>query len=285
MTGPDGVEFFRGAIALRGYRAARRAAADAARESITSETLAATSNRCTITIGPAPGSGPPSVRLGHRTPAGGTVEVVVDPAEARERMVVEQLVARDIVDERVLAAMRSVPRHLFVPDASVTEAYSDRPLPIGYGVTISQPYIVALMTQALRVQPSDRVLEVGTGSGYGAAVLADLAAHVTTIEYVEPLADLARDRLRDLGLDVEVIAGDGSLGHAAGAPYDAISVTAAGPTVPRPLLDQLADGGRIVMPVGRGRERLVRVTRRPDGDVTETLLDVRFVPLRGHHGV
>lgn len=198
-------------------------------------------------------------------------------------MVDEQLAARDIIDARVLDALRHVPRHEYV-DAGAVDAYADRPLPIGHGVTISQPYIVALMTQALAVTDDDRVLEVGTGSGYGAAVLAELAAHVTTVEVIEPLAVAARERLSERYDHVEVVAGDGTVGHPAGAPYDAISVTAAGPEIPPPLLDQLAPGGRLVMPVGRGPERLVRLTRGPDGDVTETLTAVRFVPLRGRHG-
>lgn len=199
-------------------------------------------------------------------------------------MVDEQLAARDITDRRVLDALRRVERHEYVA-AEPAEAYADRPLSIGHGVTISQPYIVALMTQALGVADTDRVLEVGTGSGYGAAVLAELAAHVTTVELIEPLADAARQRLASRYGHVEVVAGDGTVGHPDGAPYDAISVTAAGPSIPAPLLDQLAPGGRLVMPVGGGPERLVRLTRGPDGDVTETLTAVRFVPLRGRHGV
>ena len=210
---------------------------------------------------------------------------MTDPAVARERMVADQLVARDIDDQRVIDAMRRVPRHLFVPETSVDEAYDDTPSPIGHGATISQPYIVAFMTQALALEPTDRVLEVGTGSGYGAAVLAELAALVTTIEVVEELADEARQRLQDREHEVLVITGDGTLGYPDGAPYDAISVTAAGPSIPEPLLEQLAMGGRLVMPVGRGVEQLVRVTRTPTGDVSERLLAVRFVPLRGRHGV
>ena len=209
---------------------------------------------------------------------------MTDPAVARERMVADQLIARDIDDQRVIDAMRRVPRHLFVPKTNVGEAYDDAPSPIGHGATISQPYIVAFMTQALAVEPTDRVLEVGTGSGYGAAVLARLAEHVTTVEVVEELADEARQRLQDREPEVLVITGDGTLGYPDGAPYDAISVTAAGPSIPEPLLDQLAMGGRLVMPVGRGVEELVRVTRTPTGDVSETLLAVRFVPLQGRHG-
>lgn len=207
-----------------------------------------------------------------------------DLTTARELMVQEQLERRDIDDSQVLEAMRRVPRHRFVPDDVVGEAYADRPLPIGYGVTISQPYIVALMAQSLRLRPTDRVLEVGTGSGYGAAVLAELAAHVITIECIEPLAERASAHLADVGSNVTVITGDGGLGHLEGAPYDAISVTAAAREVPQPLLDQLAPGGRLVMPVGRGREDLILVTRTADGDVRETITQVRFVPLTGRHG-
>jgi protein-L-isoaspartate(D-aspartate) O-methyltransferase len=202
----------------------------------------------------------------------------------RERMVARQLVARDIVDPRVLAAMRRVARHRFVPTSVSGEAYDDRPLPIGFDVTISQPYIVALMAQALRLRPTDRVLEVGTGSGYAAAVLAELASHVTTIECIDPLAELARDRLAGYGDRVQVVTGDGSLGYPANAPYDAITVAAAAPAVPPPLLDQLASGGRLVIPVGRGAEDLIRITRTADGDVRDVITQVRFVPLTGRHG-
>ncbi|MDW3213270.1 MAG: protein-L-isoaspartate(D-aspartate) O-methyltransferase [Ilumatobacteraceae bacterium] len=208
---------------------------------------------------------------------------MADHEIARHRMVDQQLAARDIVDERVLDAMRRVPRHRFV-EGDADLAYGDQPVPIGHGATISQPYIVALMTQALSVSPTDRVLEIGTGSGYGAAVLAELAERVTTVEVVPELAETARALLADHADHVEVITGDGSLGHPSGAPYDAISVTAAGPEIPEPLLDQLAPGGRLVMPVGRGVEQLVLLTRRPDGDTIETLIPVRFVPLRGRHG-
>ncbi len=200
-------------------------------------------------------------------------------------MIERQLRRRGITDESVLAAMGAVPRHRFVPDALAGDAYGDRPLPIGFGATISQPYIVALMTEALELRPTDRVLEVGTGSGYGAAVLAECAAHVTTIESVEPLAAAARARLTSYGDRVDVIVGDGSLGHPAGAPYDAISVTAAAPDIPPPLLDQIAPGGRLVLPVGRGNEELIRIDRTEQGDRRTVLCAVRFVPLTGHHGV
>ncbi len=205
--------------------------------------------------------------------------------EERHRMVAGQLAARDITDQRVLDAMRRVPRHEFVPREAAAAAYDDRPLPIGFTVTISQPYIVALSTQALELTPSDRVLEIGTGSGYAAAVLAELGEHVTTVECIEPLAEDAARRLARYGDRVDVVVGDGSLGHAAGAPYDAITVTAAGPTIPEPLLDQLAPGGRLVMPVGRGVQELVRVRRTPKGDVSEVIAQVRFVPLTGRHGM
>lgn len=208
-----------------------------------------------------------------------------DPDLARRRMVDEQIASRDVSDDRVLDAMRKVPRHEFVPAHLAHRAYDDRPLPIGYDVTISQPYIVALMAQALRLRPGDRVLEVGTGSGYAAAVIAEIVDDVTTVECIGPLAQQARERLAPYGERVRVITGDGSRGHEPHAPYDAIVVTAAAPEIPRPLLDQLAAGGRLVAPVGRGVEQLVRVTRTEHGDEREELLPVRFVPLTGEHGV
>ncbi len=204
----------------------------------------------------------------------------VERAHAVER----QLAGRDITDQRVLEAMRRVPRHRFVPQDLAALAYDDRPLPIGYDATISQPYIVALMAQALDLQPTDRVLEVGAGSGYAAAVMAELADHVTAIECVEPLAEMAADHLALYGDRIEVVHGDGSLGHPAGAPYDAISVAAAARSVPPPLLEQLAPGGRLVIPVGRGTEELVLITRTPTGDERQVLSLVRFVPLQGRHG-
>lgn len=207
-----------------------------------------------------------------------------DHAAARSTMVSTQLAARDIDDQRVLAAMGEVPRHDFVPEHEQQAAYADCPLPIGHGVTISQPYIVAFMAQALRLEAGDRVLEVGTGSGYAAAVLAEIVDDVTTIECIEPLAALARQRLAAYGDRVRVVTGDGSLGYPPHAPYDAIVVTAAAPEIPPPLLDQLAPGGRLVIPVGRGVEQLVRVTRTDHGDEYEELLPVRFVPLTGEFG-
>jgi protein-L-isoaspartate(D-aspartate) O-methyltransferase len=201
-------------------------------------------------------------------------------------MVARQLAARDIVDERVLAAAGRVPRHRFVPDDMSAAAYDDRPLPIGSGATISQPYIVALMVQALGLTPGERVLEVGTGSGYGAAMLAELGAHVVTIECVPELAAAARTRLEPYGDRVEVILGDGSGGHPEGAPYDGICVTAAAPRVPEPLVEQLGIGGRLVIPVDVGGwEDLVLVTRTQTDITRQVITQVRFVPLTGRHGV
>lgn len=199
-------------------------------------------------------------------------------------MVGRDVVARGITDAATIAAMRTVRRHDFVPRAIAKDAYDDRPLPLGHGATISQPYIVALMTEALRLRPTDRVLEIGTGSGYGAAVLAACAGHVTTVENVEPLAAAARKRLSSHGPRVLVIVGDGSEGHEPGGPYDAISVTAAAEPIPPPLLDQLAPGGRLVMPVGSTVADLVRVERTRGGDRRDVICRVRFVPLVGRHG-
>jgi protein-L-isoaspartate(D-aspartate) O-methyltransferase len=208
-------------------------------------------------------------------------------AEQRERMV-EQIAARGVRDPAVLAAMRAVPRERFVPAHLAHRAYDDGPLPIGEGQTISQPYVVAAMTEALRPQPRDRVLEVGTGSGYAAAVLASIVAEVYTIERVASLAESARRRLADLGYTtVHVRLGDGSLGWAEHAPYGAIVVTAGGPDVPRSLLRQLALDGRLVMPVGPdpSAQRLVRVVRTAeDAYEREDFEDVAFVPLIGAEG-
>jgi protein-L-isoaspartate(D-aspartate) O-methyltransferase len=204
----------------------------------------------------------------------------------RDAMVEQQIASRDVHDGRVLAAMRAVPRHRFVPDAALRDAYADRPLSIGAGQTISQPYVVAWMAQQLELQPADRVLEVGTGCGYAAAVLAELADEVWTIERHEALASPARALLTELGYaDVHVVVGDGSNGHPPAAPYDAIVVAAAAPAVPAPLVDQLADGGRLVLPVGRrGAQQLLRLRRRGAEVTEERLGGVRFVPLIGDHG-
>jgi protein-L-isoaspartate(D-aspartate) O-methyltransferase len=207
---------------------------------------------------------------------------------ARDRMVDEQIAARRVRDPVVLHAMRTVPRERFVDEIQARFAYEDEPLPIGEGQTISQPYIVAAMTQALRLRPGDRVLEIGTGSGYAAAVLSVIVAEVYTIERVGSLARSARRRLRDLGYaNVHVRHGDGSLGWPEHAPYDAIGVTAGGPDVPRSLLRQLAVGGRLVMPVGptTRSQRLVRVVRTgEDTYEREALEEVAFVPLIGAEG-
>ena len=209
-------------------------------------------------------------------------------AALRIRMVDRQIKNRGVRDEAVLSAMRQVPRERFVPAAVAAFAYEDGALPIGEEQTISQPYVVALMTEALGLRPDDRVLEIGTGSGYAAAVLATIAAEVYTIERLEGLAESAGRRLAELGYaNVHVRHGDGSLGWPEHAPYDAIVVTAGGPDVPTALLDQLAVGGRLVMPVGskfRG-QRLVRIERTgADSYERENLEGVVFVPLIGAQG-
>jgi protein-L-isoaspartate(D-aspartate) O-methyltransferase len=205
-----------------------------------------------------------------------------DEAALRERMVRTQIEARGVTDGRVLAAMRKVPRHDFVPARMVGEAYLDRPLPIGHGQTISQPYIVALMSEAAAVKPDAKVLEVGTGSGYQAAILAELTKDVYTIEIVEPLARQAEATLRRLGYDrVHVRHGDGYRGWPEVAPFDAIVVTAAPDRVPAPLREQLAAGGRLVIPVGRGIQWLEVHRRTEKGFEVERIAPVRFVPMTG----
>lgn len=197
-------------------------------------------------------------------------------------MVEEQIERRGVRGERLLAALRRVPRHLFVPEADRGEAYADRPLPVGHGQTISQPYIVACMTEAAGVGARSRVLEIGTGSGYQAAVLAEMGADVCSIEIVPELADAARRTLAQVGYGtVEVRCGDGFRGWPERAPFEAILVTAAPPEVPPPLVDQLAPGGRLVLPVGCATQELVRITRDARGLLRETLLPVRFVPMTG----
>jgi protein-L-isoaspartate(D-aspartate) O-methyltransferase len=208
-------------------------------------------------------------------------------------MVEEQLRSRGITDERVLVAMGSVPRHLFVPVGYLPQAYNDHPLPIGHGQTISQPYIVAYMAEIASLKPSDTVLEVGTGCGYSAAILSLLAAKVYTSEIIPELGNAAAITLRNLQRDnVEVLVEDGSTGFKQYAPFDAIVVTAGSPHMPMALLSQLRLGGRLVAPVflpSSGGEKLVRVTRLSDGEGMdhfrqEVLEDVRFVPLRGRAG-
>jgi protein-L-isoaspartate(D-aspartate) O-methyltransferase len=204
----------------------------------------------------------------------------------RLQMIREQLERRNIHDERVLQAMATVPRHVFVPQQLSEHAYDDGALPIGEGQTISQPFIVALTAAALQLHPQDRVLEVGTGSGYAAAVLAQLVAEVWSVERFRSLAEEAKQRLDELGYaNVHVGVGDGTGGWPAHAPYDAIAVAAAAPDVPRPLLDQLAPGGRLVVPIGsRDDQQMVRIVRTAQGFRKQDLGPVRFVPLVGEHG-
>lgn len=208
-----------------------------------------------------------------------------DRLAERERMVAEQIEARGVRDALVLAAMRAVPRHWFVPEGFQAEAYGDGPLPIGSSQTISQPYIVARMTEALDLQPGERVLDIGTGSGYQAAVLAEITPHVWSIEIVPELARAAKERLAARGYaTIEVREGDGWQGWPELAPFDAILLAAAPETVPPALLQQLAPNGRLCLPVG-GRnqsQELQVLTRQPDGSITTRRLDmVRFVPMTG----
>jgi len=206
-----------------------------------------------------------------------------DPfAQAREKMLEQDIIARGITDSRVIEALRRVPRHLFVPKELEKLAYEDTPLPIGHGQTISQPYIVALMTESLRVRPGERILEVGTGSGYQAAILSEIGCEVYTVEIIKALADEARERLLRLGYrNVLVLWGDGYLGWEEKAPFDGIIVTCAVDHLPPPLLQQLKEGGRMVIPVGPpwSIQSLLVVEKRKDGIVTEDLGAVRFVPL------
>jgi protein-L-isoaspartate(D-aspartate) O-methyltransferase len=205
----------------------------------------------------------------------------------RERMVTEQIEARGINDPAVRTALRAVPRHLFVDANLIGRAYDDTPLPIGDRQTISQPYMVALMSEVLAIRPGERVLEIGTGSGYQAAVLAALGARVVSLERIPGLAARARDILRALGLGDRVVihVADGTLGWPEDAPYDAIIVTAAAPVIPRPLLAQLAPAGRLVLPIGEeDLQSLVRLRRGPHGWEEEYFGECRFVKLFGSHG-
>ncbi len=205
---------------------------------------------------------------------------------ARRAMIDRQLRGRGIRDARVLEAMFRVPRHEFVPAAFVSAAYDDHPLPIGDSETISQPYIVAAMTLAADVHPRDKALEVGTGSGYQAAILAHLGATVYTVERNFRLAEESRERLRRLGYGgIEVVWGDGTEGYPAAAPYQVILVTAASPDVPPPLVGQLAEGGRLVIPVGDRQHQDLKLIFKHDGQLAERYLDpCMFVPLVGKHG-
>jgi protein-L-isoaspartate(D-aspartate) O-methyltransferase len=210
----------------------------------------------------------------------------MQPEEARLQMVETQLRARDIVDPEIFRAMERVPRELFVPDTERRRAYEDAALPIGYGQTISQPYMVARICEALGVRPGHKVLDVGTGSGYQAAVLAELGAEVVTIERIPELAEQARANLAAAGYgDVEVVVGDGTLGVPGRAPFDAIAVAAAAPGLPETLYDQLEPGGRLVVPVGGQRaQRLEVIVRSPEGPAVIHSVPCRFVPLVGEEG-
>lgn len=208
-------------------------------------------------------------------------------ATQRERMVLTQIARRGVKDRRVLDAMRRVPREAFLPPGDESEAYQDRPLPIGHQQTISQPYIVAYMSEQLRIQPDDIVLDIGTGSGYQAAIFSLLARHVYTIEYVPALAEKASQLFSQLHYEnITVIQGDGSTGWAEYAPYDVILAAASAPAVPEPLLAQLSPGGRLILPIGnRDFQILRRVTKLADGSLKhEDLIPVVFVPLRGQFG-
>jgi protein-L-isoaspartate(D-aspartate) O-methyltransferase len=206
--------------------------------------------------------------------------------QLRLAMVERQLRGRGIVDERVLEAMATIPRHLFVPPADQMDAYADCPLPIGHHQTISQPYIVALMTQLLKLTGDETVLEIGTGSGYQAAILAQLASKVFTIERIPELAQQASQRLQELGVEnVTVQESDGTIGLPDEAPFDGILVTAAGPSVPPPLLEQLAPDGRMVIPVGSRMGQMLEVWHNQEGEMKrQTIAPVAFVPLVGEHG-
>ena len=200
----------------------------------------------------------------------------------REKMVETQIKARGVKDPRVLSALLKIERHRFVPEKYLDSAYSDQPLPIGEGQTISQPYIVALMTELLELKGNEKVLEIGTGSGYQAAVLAELAKEVYTIEIIEPLASTARERLSELGYqNVKVKAGDGYLGWPEVAPFDAIIVTAAPDHIPQPLVEQLKEGGRMVLPLGTFTQELKKIVKRSGKMETIDVIPVLFVPMTG----
>ena len=211
---------------------------------------------------------------------------MIDYAQARQRMVQEQLVSRGINDARVLEVMARVPRHLFLESELRNQAYEDHPLPIGASQTISQPYMVALMAQALELKGTERVFEVGTGSGYLAAVLSELCAEVFSVETVEKLASKARNLLTSLGYrNVSVLMGDGTLGWEEHSPYDAVVISAAAPCIPRPLLEQLKTPGYLVFPMGeRELQTLVRIRKDKAGIREEYLGECQFVKLRGQYG-
>jgi len=238
----------------------------------------------TLQPGAEPAAGP--AQAAEPLPTDPPVQKTAEPAsfvEARRRMIERQLRARDIDDPKVLSVMARVPRHRFVAPNLDAEAYDAHPLPIGYEQTISQPYIVALMTQLARPRPESRALDIGTGSGYQAANLAELCKEVFSIEIVKPLAEEARKRLADLGYkNVTVRAGDGYRGWAEHAPFDLIVVAAAPDHVPQPLVDQLAPGGRLVLPVGGYPQHLLLIEKQKDGTVRrENVAPVMFVPMTG----
>lgn len=200
----------------------------------------------------------------------------------RQVMVETQIVRRDVSDKNVLEAMRKVPRHLFVPEEFRDQAYRDGPLPIKHGQTISQPYIVAIMTELLHIDSTSKVLEIGTGSGYQAAVLAEISDSVYSIEIIPALAHRADSLLDSLGYtSAHVKAGDGYLGWPEAEPFDAIIVTAAAPRIPQPLVDQLKIGGRMVIPVGDFSQELILITKGEDGVTKKSIIPVRFVPMTG----
>lgn len=211
---------------------------------------------------------------------------MINYEKERNRMVEEQIIGRGVRDERVLAAMRKVPRHEFLPEAMRAMAYQDSALPLGEGQTISQPYMVAMMTELLGLKGTERVLEIGTGSGYQAAVLAELCEKVYTIERIKMLADRARTNLDRLGYrSVAIKVYDGTYGWKEMAPFDAIMVTAGAPDVPAPLVEQLKESGRMAIPVGeRFGQVLLKVVKTPNGPVTERSIPCMFVPLIGNHG-
>ena len=203
-------------------------------------------------------------------------------ARLREQMVDQQIIRRDVSDKNVLRAMRTVPRHLFVPEEYRSQAYHDGPLPIDQGQTISQPYIVAIMTELLHIDSTSKVLEIGTGSGYQAAVLAEISDSVYSIEIISKLARRADSLLDSLGYtSVNIRAGDGYAGWPEAAPFDGIIVTAAAPRIPQPLIDQLKAGGRMVIPVGEYSQELMLITKDEDKVIKQSIIPVRFVPMTG----